>query len=394
MTALAEEPKLTPPSHVRFEFSKLDPLVRKRLRTLARLDNYHGPLAVLQDFAVIGLSVYLCVGVSWWFYPLSAILIGSTMRAFANLLHDSAHKMLAKNLRLNLLLGTVFSGYLILHLINPYRNSHVGGHHRYLGDENLDPDYTFANEIGLYDHSTPNWKFFSKNLLFAVLGLRTLSYVKYIAKDRIFCKAPTAGADVSMPISLRTERIIMFAEWAAIIGLSVAFGWWPYLLLFWVLPMFTTGVAVGWISELSEHYPLPESESKQLLMTRNRHGWAIENFLLGRHHDHYHLVHHLNTGIPSWHMKQAHQILLADPAYGAWDALWAGIFTRGRGRKGKETLISYASKYRDWRRNGGDPRTLSTTFAEVLTLANAAGAANTVDVPEAPEYDGTYANAA
>src|ERR1700760_365034 len=151
MTLLADDAPVARPSHVEFEFSKVDPAVRKRLRTLCKLDNYHGPLAVLQDFAVIALSVYLCVGLSWWFYPLSAILVGSTQRAFANLLHDSAHKILAKNLKLDLLLGTVFSGYLILHLINPYRNSHVGGHHRYLGDENLDPDYTFQNELGLYD---------------------------------------------------------------------------------------------------------------------------------------------------------------------------------------------------------------------------------------------------
>jgi fatty acid desaturase len=372
MTLLADDAPVARPTHVEFEFSKVDPAVRKRLRALCKLDNYHGPLAVAKDFAVIALSVYLCVGLSWWFYPLSALLLGSTQRAFANLLHDSAHKILAKNLKLDLLLGTVFSGYLILHLINPYRNSHVGGHHRYLGDEDLDPDYTFANECGLYDHSEPNWRFFAKNLLFAVCGLRTIAYVRYIAKDRIFCKAPTAGADVSMPISLRTERIGLFVEWAAIIGVAAAFGWLPYLLLFWFVPMFTTGVAVGWISELAEHYPLPESESKQLLMTRNRHGWAIENFLLGRHHDHYHLVHHLNTGVPSWHMKQAHEVLLDDTAYAAWDRLWAGIFTRPKNRKGKETLISYASKYRDWRRDGGDPRAVSTTFAEVLTLANAA----------------------
>jgi fatty acid desaturase len=354
--------------HVDYDFAKITPAVRKRLRALCRLDNYHAPLGILQDFAVIALSVYLCVGVSWWFYPLSAVLIGSTQRAFANILHESGHKTLTRNLKLNVLLGTVFSGYLILHLINPYRSSHIGGHHRFLGDPEKDPDYTFQQECGLYHHKGSNARFFTRHILFAVLGLRTLEYVRYIAQDRIFIRMNRA--DVSMPISLRTERIVLFTQWALIIGSAIAFGWWPYLLAFWFAPMFTTGVAVGWISELVEHYPLPESESKQLLMTRNRHGWAVENFLFGRHHDHYHLVHHLNTGIPFWHMKKAHHILLDDPSYAAWDRLWAGIFTRPRSRKGGETLISYAAKYRDWRRSGGDPRAASATFAEVLTLAN------------------------
>jgi hypothetical protein len=104
-------------------------------------------------------------------------------------------------------------------------------------------------------------------------------------------------------------------------------------------------------------------------MTRNRHGWAIERFLLGRHNDNYHLVHHLNTGVPFWNMRRAHKVLLGDPAYARWDGLWAGILTRRAGHRNRETLISYAAKYRDWRRGGGDPRELSLSFAELVALS-------------------------
>ncbi|GAA4414952.1 fatty acid desaturase [Actinokineospora soli] len=354
-------------SHLEFDFSRIDPAVRKRLRPLSKLDNWHAPLGVLQDYAVIAFAVWLSLGVSWWLFPVSAVLIGSTQRAFANILHDSAHKTLTTNQKLNLALGTVFSGYLILHLYNPYRSTHIGGHHRYLGDPELDPDYEFHIDAGIYNYRESNAKFFARNILQAVLGLRTVEYLRYIARDRIFVKTgPTA---VSSPISMRTERIALFTQWALIIGAAATFGWLHYLLLFWFVPMFTTGVMVGWISELAEHYPLPESENKQVLMTRNRHGWAVENFIFGRHHDHYHLVHHLSMGIPFWNMKRAHEILLDDDAYAAWDRLWGGIFTRGRGRKGTETMTSYSGKYRAWRRSGGDPKQSSTTFAEVLTLA-------------------------
>ncbi len=352
--------------HVEFDFSNIKPDVRKELRALGKLDDHHAPLALLQDYAVIALSVYLCVGVSWWLYPISALLIGSTQRGLVNLLHESSHKVLAKNPKLSLLFGTVFSGYLVLHLYNPYRNTHIGYHHRYLGDPERDPDYAFHVECGLYDHKESNFLFFTKNILLAILGFRTLQYMKYVIEDRIFCSMPRAK--VSMPITLQKERVILLAEWSAILGVTAVFGWLHLLLLLWFVPLFTTAIAVGWLSELAEHYPLPESEEKQLLMTRNRHGWAIENFLLGRHHDNYHLVHHLNTGIPFWNMKRAHHILLRDPAYANWDRLWAGIITRRKQDLGKETLISYAAKYRDWRRQGGDPRQASNTFAEVLAI--------------------------
>lgn len=354
------------------DFGRLDRKVRKQLKELCKLDNHHAPLALLFDYVLLAASIYLSVGISFWFYPVAIILIGSTQRAFVNLLHESSHKVLARNGRLNLILGTVFSGYLVLHMYNPYRNSHIGFHHRFLGDPEKDPDYKFHVDIGIYDHRQSDKHFFVRNITFAILGIRTAEYVTYVVRDRILFKPEEIT--VSMPIRQRTERVLLLLEWGAIIGLCVWQGWLIQLLLFWFLPLFTTAIAIGWLSELAEHYPLPESESRQILMTRNRHGWAIERFLFGRHHDNYHLVHHLNTGVPFWNLKRAHQALLQDFAYARWDGLWTGILTRSRGCEDRETLISYAAKYRRWCRTGGDPAQLddSGSFAAAVALARAA----------------------
>jgi fatty acid desaturase len=353
------------------DFSRLDRGVRRQVKELCVLDNYHAPLALLGDYLLVAASILLCTSVSPWFYPLSVVLIGSTQRAFVNLLHEASHKVLARNGRLNLLSATVFSGYLVLHMYNPYRNSHIGFHHRFLGDPEKDPDYKFHREVGIYDHTVSDRRFFTRNVLFAVLGLRTPEYVTYVVRDRILFSS--ADVAVSMPIRQSTERVLLLAEWSALVALCAWQGWLLELLLFWLVPMFTTAVAIGWLSELAEHYPLPESESRQILMTRNRHGWAAERFLLGRHHDNYHLVHHLNTGVPFWNMKRAHRVLRRDPAYARWDDLWAGIITRPSGQKDKETLLSYASKYRRWRNTGGVPEQLAYggSFAQVATLARA-----------------------
>ena len=353
-------------SDVSLDFSRLSPQIRRNLHKLCRLDNYHAVIAIALDYVVIAVAIYLSVGVSFWFYPVSLVLIGSTQRALVNILHESSHKVLTRNGTLNVILGTAFSGHLVFHVYNAYRSSHIGLHHRYLGDADRDPDYSFHREIGIYDPACSNRAFFLRNLLLAVLGLRSPEYLRYVVQDRLLFRREQVT--VSMPIDIRVERCVLAAVWTAILVPCALTGCLLNLVLLWIVPMLTTAVAVGWLSELAEHYPLPESEDKQILMTRNRHGWLLERFLLGRHKDNYHLVHHLNTGVPFWNMKKAHQVLLSDPAYACWDGLWAGILTRGRGERSRETVVSYAAKYRDWRRSGGDPRALGGSFAELAAL--------------------------
>lgn len=331
-------------------------------------------MAVLFEYALIAASIALCVKVSYWFYPAALVLIGSVQRFLAHFLHESSHKVLARNTRLNLIAGSIFSGYLIWHLCGPYRSSHVGNHHRNLGDVEADPDYKFHIECGLYDIERSDRHFFYKELVLSALGLRTFDYIRYVVLERVFYDG--AQTTVSVPVPLRVERAILLTQWAIIVGVCAWFGWLPLLVLFWFVPLFTTNVAIGWLAELSEHYPMPESEQQQLLLTRNRHGRFLEQFLISRHNDRYHLVHHLNTGIPHWNLGRAHRVLLQDPGYAAWDGLWAGAFTRPRSRRNKETVISYAAKYRQWRQAGGDPAGNSPTFAQLMVLAAEADTAS------------------
>ncbi|MBL4557764.1 MAG: fatty acid desaturase [Rhodobacteraceae bacterium] len=141
--------------------------------------------------------------------------------------------------------------------------------------------------------------------------------------------------------------MLFTATWLVVIGTVGWLGIWLEFLLFWIVPLFTTTIAIGWCTELAEHYPLPQSENKRLLMTRNRHGWWLERFLFGRHDDNYHLVHHIFPTVPFHNLKKAHEVLLEDPAYRQWDEVWGGIFTRDH--PGQETLMSYVKKYRSER---------------------------------------------
>lgn len=315
------------------------------------------------EYALLAASIYLTIAVSYWFYPVALIIIGSVQRTFANILHEAAHFHFAKNKIINFVGGTILTSYLVFHMFTPYRNSHVGFHHRHFGSPEDDPDYNFHILLGLYETKESHSQFILKNLVLALIGYRSWEYIKYIYHDRILFTQDKIV--VRMPISITADRLMFLGTWVVVLALVAWFNIWLEFLFFWLVPCFTTYIAIGWCAELAEHYLLPESEDNRLLMTRNRHGWAIENFLFGRHQDRYHLVHHIFPTIPFYNLKRAHEVLLQDDAYRQWDAMWGGIFTRTHPEQ--ETLISYVKKYKA-EVSSGDSRESRPTFAERLLM--------------------------
>ena len=114
---------------------RFDPVIVQRVRELYGLDNYHCVLALLSDSLVIAASVYACVVFGWIAYPFAVLIIGSRLRALATMTHEATHGTLAKNYRLNNILGSYMSGYLIGMLFDAYKQSHVQSHHAQFGSE-------------------------------------------------------------------------------------------------------------------------------------------------------------------------------------------------------------------------------------------------------------------
>ncbi|SOC58323.1 Fatty acid desaturase [Chromohalobacter canadensis] len=336
---------------------RLTPEVSKKLKPLAKKSNFWPLISISGAYLTIAISIFLTLNLSWWLYPIALVLIGSTQRGMANLLHESSHGTLAKSTTLNHIFGTTLTGHLIFHMLASYKESHIENHHPGLGDRDQDPDYQFHLEMGLYEHEKESTlKFFVKNIFLSLFGFRTFSYVKYVVKDRLLFK-PRNKEERN---SVRIEKVQFYMQWMAIIAMVSHTGTWTYLFLFWFVPMFTTTASIGWIIELAEHYPLPESETHSLLLSRNRHGWAFENWLLGRYGDNYHLVHHLRPNIPHHNVAKAHKIMLEDPEYKKWDDLWGGILTRKSPER--MTLIDYVRRYKRWLRE--DPTRKGGAYAQ------------------------------
>lgn len=288
--------------------------IRKQLKPLTQLDNWHGPLALLEDYTLIFFSILVTCYLFDWFYPISLLVIGSRQRALATLLHESAHGTLAKNRLLNWAIGTFGSGYLIFQQMTAYKASHCLNHHSYLGHPEHDPDFNFYQAEGLYKPIKPS-SFLIKYVVQPLLMLRVLIYLKYLVSHRLFSKEND-----------RKENIILLLYWTTIVGLSIQFSFWDKLLLFWLIPYLTVFQMLGWFIELSEHYPLLGNNNTDLYLSRNRFSPWYEAFFTSVHNENLHLVHHLLPNVPFWNQPKAHQILMTDLNYRSQNELTSGIF--------------------------------------------------------------------
>ncbi|MCY7917198.1 guanitoxin biosynthesis L-arginine gamma (S) hydroxylase [Bacillus vallismortis] len=296
--------------YLHYRFSKE---ITTELRPLYKSNNYRGLVGIVYDFLVIAVAIYLCQ-INYLFYPLSVLLIGSRQRALATILHDASHLCLAKNKKLNYFLGTYLSGYLIGQEFNIYKDSHVKGHHTHLGNPDKDPDYQYHLDIGLYKLNSHK-HFLYKYILKPLFLLNIISYSYYVFKNRMlqFKKHPR-------------QYFYMSVYWLIILAVIIYFGVFHYFLLFWVVPFFTSFMAIGWFIELAEHYPLVYRNNESLKMTRNRYSHWLEAFFLSIHGEAYHLTHHLQASIPYWNIKKAHLIMMKDENYKTLNSYMGGVF--------------------------------------------------------------------
>ena len=292
---------------------KFSSTINKEIRALLQLDNWHCWLALAEDVLVISLSIFMAYSISYYFYPLAVIIIGSRQRALATVLHEASHYTAAKNFYLNMLMGTFFSGYLIFQTLGSYRQSHVYKHHSRFGHNEKDPDYKYSIVEGLYNDDLTADIFFKKYILAPIFLKKAPSYLKSLLLRRLFNK------------EYKLESFIMLLWWSFIISLSVWSGFFHLIILFWLIPYLTSFQVVGWFIELAEHFPLMRNDVT-LYMSRNRHSYGIEKFLTSMHNENYHLIHHLTPTIPFWNMKKAHEIYMKDSNYAEWNQQTEGIF--------------------------------------------------------------------
>lgn len=308
---------------------RFDDTIYYQLKPLHELDNWHCWVAFGESCLFIYLAFLISYNLSWYFYPISLILIGSRQRALGTLLHEASHQTMARNKTINFILGTFFSGYLIFQSMSSYSRSHVQGHHSMFGDPEHDPDFKFALSEGLYQEHLTTQEFCWSYIISPLLLLKVPQYIRSILVSRLLDERNVL------------ETLWMSLYWSMIIGLSITLNAWKELILFWILPYLTSFQIIGWFIEMSEHYPLMANKSP-INMSRNRHSNVIEKFFTGMHNENFHLVHHLFPSIPFWNMVRAHTILMQDANYAQHDSNSGGILFSGN--QAPSLLFRYGRK--------------------------------------------------
>ena len=125
------------------------------LKPLFKKEVYRHVLAMIYDWTLIILSIYLCLS---FFNPISyfiaVLIIGSRMHALAILMHDATHYRFLNNRQWSDFVTNVFTMYPLFTNIDNYRNNHLR-HHRHLNTED-DPDW--VAKLGVKAFTFPKTK--------------------------------------------------------------------------------------------------------------------------------------------------------------------------------------------------------------------------------------------
>jgi fatty acid desaturase len=287
--------------------------VRAAVRTASQRDNWRNALFLAVDWLLMALAAAIHV---WYggvlLYVVIVILIGSRMRALANLLHEAAHHKLFASRRVNVLAGRVLCAWPIFISFDNYVRGHRL-HHKNLWRNDDDPDVALYRLTGTETGSSDR-----------------LSYPAFLLRHVVAVVIPV------MPMRRLYDR----GRWryalggAAVWGVVLAGSWWWWpplaagLALYWLVPWLTAYQTISYWAELGEHGGL--RNAGWVWGSRNWRGNLVSRWAVGSHSDDlYHLLHHWFPAVPHHRLRHLDRLCRETwPRYAA-EARCTGFFYAG-----------------------------------------------------------------
>lgn len=266
-------------------------------------------------------SLALCVGIyaaaigaawiggqafHWWFAVPAFFVIAGLQMHLLILLHEGAHLLLHPDRKTNDLIADIFCAVPFFTLEKNYRMLHLT-HHKYSGSPDRDPevmlykrqDYHYARRSGLplfkmlfLDFSGPHAVQFGLDLTAWLKEQQIAGRLK-----------PPDARDIALSLVM----------WGGVIAGAFYFGFWPELLVFWVLPQLTLTFFFLKIHGYGEH--TGATGPTEFERTWIHACLPIEDFFVAPIWSGYHLEHHLFPRVPWYHMGRFRQVLLALPDF-------------------------------------------------------------------------------
>lgn len=239
----------------------------------------------------------------WWVAALAAVVVGTRYYGLFIIGHDGLHRRIFPQRASN----DLFNDVVILGpigAITRLNNRNHLAHHQYLGTDD-DPDR--------FKHACFN-KTERIELLAFLTGVQSVfraAYHVFVLRGRKPTLAPDPeGVDAPLPsgrrdgYTLRDFAILLGWQVALIGGLTWAFGWWGWPLM-WLAPVYLFTYCADLFRSFVEHSH-PEADAKadhHRLITFESS--ALERWFVAPMNMNYHVAHHLWVGIPYYNLPLA-----------------------------------------------------------------------------------------
>jgi fatty acid desaturase len=245
---------------------------------------------------------------------IGVMLVGGRQLGVAILMHDAAHRALAKTPWLNDALGQWFCAWPVAAELHGYRAYHLQ-HHRKTQQPD-DPDIGLSAPFPITSNSL--WR----KIVRDITGQTTL-------KQRT-AQVRSALGDPTWPWRRRAQRFFQRLGGPILVNAILFTGLWAaghpemYLLL-WIVPFFTWLPLITRLRNIAEHAVVPDNDDP-FRNARTTIANPIMRAILAPYWVNYHVEHHLLMWVPGYRLPMLHRMLL-DKGYGARMEIQPGYLT-------------------------------------------------------------------
>ncbi|WP_322086288.1 fatty acid desaturase family protein [Burkholderia sp. BCC1999] len=232
-------------------------------------------------------------------YACAAIVIARTQLALAVMMHEGAHGLLARNRRVNDVLGQLLAAGPLWLSLRTYRAGHLK-HHR----APMQPDDPVALLFGVHDYPVTRVRLAGRLLAYAC-GIGYVTSVVKLARGKFAHALPKV-------VKSRAYAVWEVMSMLACNGLMfsvLALAGHPLLYVaLWIVPSVTLLPLAGQVRAIFEHAGLPAGEDQ----SRNARTIVLrswQTFLFGPHAIHFHIEHHLFARMPFHSLPVVHRQL-------------------------------------------------------------------------------------
>lgn len=282
---------------------------------LRRIPNLRNALAVAglyaQTIAIIVLAVVINHPVTW---VLAFLLMGRAHAQFAALMHESAHRLLFRNRRLNDWVGRWLLGFPSFTPIDLYRRGHMA-HHR----EEFGPD---EPDVPLYRGYPITRDSLRRKMLRDATGRTGWKLFKGLLR----------GTTVKDPL-VRSQARSIVATQLVLIAFGIAVHHPFVYFVLWLAPFLTVWRVINRLRAIAEHGGMHRSKDRRET-THTVRQTAAARFALVPFHIGWHLAHHVDSGVPMAHLPRLHDELRRagyvndELEYPSYTALWRKLSSR------------------------------------------------------------------